>query len=186
VNVLKSSEKAREATIKGVTNLPSSLANVGENIGEFIENPSIEQAKETFAENPLIVGGAAAAVALTAGKGIAGTIATIRNTQVTRENTLAMTSGEPLAEKQTLEAPVNTQNLIPTAPVYAGAVAEKTATTDEGMPEGLPYTKVSTKKRYKRHKAATSPTIRNSVRVININRSTGAINRKYIKEIIYA
>lgn len=186
-NVLKSSPTAREKIVEGAKNLPSSLANVGGNIGEFIENPSLEQAKETFKENPVLVGGGAAALAIVAGKGIAGTAATILNTQATRQNTLVMQGGE-VAEAQTLEAPApaNSQNLMPTTPQYSGVVAEKEAPTDAGIPEALPYTKVSTKKRYKRRKAATSPAIHNSIRIINLNRNIGQSNRKYIKVGAYA
>lgn len=168
--------KLAEKGLEAVAKTPSSLINIGTNIGEFTAEPSLEKAKEIFTENPLIVGGALAAGVLVAGKGLAGTAATIMNTQVTKENTQAMASPQQIAipQAQTMEA-------VPSQQI----VKEKLIQSDEGIPESSPYSTITTgKRRYKRHKAVTSPSIRNSVRVININNN--AVTKKYLKEVCYA
>lgn len=66
VSVLKESPKARES----LSTLPSGLVNLGENIGEFVEEPTLEKAFDVFKENPIIAG--AAAIATGGALGVAG------------------------------------------------------------------------------------------------------------------
>jgi hypothetical protein len=79
---LSTSKKTRQA----VVDTPSNLVNFGENIGEFVENPSLEKAKDIITENPLIAAGAGLIGAAALGK--AGTIATsLINTSAIKEQT---------------------------------------------------------------------------------------------------
>jgi len=58
----------------------SSIENVGENVAEFVSDPSLSTAKNIFTENPLLVGGAAAlaggALVKTIAPAVSGLIAT--------------------------------------------------------------------------------------------------------------
>lgn len=56
VSALKSSPSARKAVIGA----PSSLSNVGKNVGKLIESPSLQTLTSLIKENPLIAGAAAA------------------------------------------------------------------------------------------------------------------------------
>jgi len=89
-NVLTSSSKAREELV----NAPSSLANFGSNLGGVIENPSIENAKKLFMENPLISTTAVAVGGLAVGKAVLGIGSTIANTMALNENTKATTDNK--------------------------------------------------------------------------------------------
>lgn len=71
-------------TTLAVIKAPSSLANLGGNVGKFVENPSLTSAKDIVKENPILVGGLAAISTLAIGTGAANTIATIQNTQAVR------------------------------------------------------------------------------------------------------
>jgi hypothetical protein len=163
-SALVTSEKARE----GVLQLPSSLVNVGSNIGQVIENPSSETIGQLVKENPLIVGGATVAGALIAGKGIAGAVATFGQTQATKEQTQAIR--EATGGSGTL-------------PYTQGG---ETAVGTSEMPPTSPTTTISTgKKRYKRAKVQLSPSVRQSVRVNIVNQNrTSQFNKRYINERI--
>jgi len=84
--VLSTSSKARSA----VVNAPSSISNVGENLGKLIDNPSISGAKELITENPLLIGGTAAAALGGAALALAPTLATHQNTKAIQENSQQM------------------------------------------------------------------------------------------------
>jgi len=65
----------------------SALSNVGANIGEFSKNPSLQTASQTFKENPIIIGGLAAAGGIILGKGITSAATSLANTAAIREQT---------------------------------------------------------------------------------------------------
>lgn len=84
-NALIASPKLREAAI----NAPDSLANFGSNVGGLVEDPSLKNLEKIAKENPIIttVAGATGLVALgAAGRGVAGIVATVQNTQALKEN----------------------------------------------------------------------------------------------------
>jgi len=88
-----------------VAKTPSSIVNVGGNVGKAIKNPSKENIKDIFTENPILssVGVGAGAVALAGGLGrVAGATTNFLNTQATKQNTQAIldsgsTSFSPMA-----------------------------------------------------------------------------------------
>jgi len=122
--------------VEGVVNTPSNLANFGENIGEFVEEPSIGKAKEILLENPVIAGATAGAIAIASGASlgtVASIIATKENTDAIRDSTAQL----PFVPTQTTKssagavAPVLTDELTPSktdtsATVPAVASSEKT------------------------------------------------------------
>jgi hypothetical protein len=170
------SPKLQEAII----NTPSSLVNFGSNVGYVIENPTIENAKNIFKENPLIAGGIAAATVAVAGIGLgsaASIAASLASRSATKENTAAiLETSQP--QLQTLEQP--TQNII--------SSSEKPVGNDLlGVPIASPQTTTiqTGKKRYKKHKVALSPSINNNIQVNIQNRSIGSENKKYIKMAQY-
>lgn len=76
--------------VSKAADIPSGLVNLGGNVGEFIESPSIEKAKDIVTENPLLSGaiGGAGLLAVGVGAGaIANTTATYLNTKAIKENT---------------------------------------------------------------------------------------------------
>lgn len=75
---------------KALISAPSALANVGGNVANLASNPSLENLGNLYKENPVIVGGATAAVALLTAKGLFPAIATAKQTQAIQEQTAAI------------------------------------------------------------------------------------------------
>lgn len=88
--LVATSERARVATIKAAGAVsPESLARLGGQTGEFIDNPTKEGGKELIQQNyGALIAGAGAAV-LVGGVGAAGALSTIQNTRAVKENTKA-------------------------------------------------------------------------------------------------
>jgi len=85
--ILKS-PKTQTKLIQGITSTPDSFANIGMNLGKFVEDPSIQSAKTIFTENPVVAGIIGGAGLLGAGKvglAAAGILATKENTRAIRE-----------------------------------------------------------------------------------------------------
>lgn len=83
---LVNSAKTREAVIKA----PTSLYNVGANVGKFVENPSLASATNVFKENPVATTLLGVGSAALIGYGTSGLIASALSTSATRANTKAM------------------------------------------------------------------------------------------------
>lgn len=173
-------------TTEAIGKVPGALANVGTNIGEFSANPTLQGAIDIAKENPVLVGAGALAI----GSGIAGTVATILNTRATKENTQTIIApsdnnipvGSSTLENPISNIPASTQDLIqPETAVGNNDVSGSPLTTP---------TKTITigKKRYKKHKAETSSSIRNNVHIQILNQATGQkiSNKRYLKEVVYA
>lgn len=72
---------------KEIVNAPSSLSNIGKNIGKAVEDPTANNFKNIVKENPAITGVVIGGTALAVGTGASGVIATALNTQAVKENT---------------------------------------------------------------------------------------------------
>lgn len=173
VGVLSSSSKARE----GLISAPSSLANVGSNIGKVIENPTIENVKETFKENPVAATLIAAAPLAIVGGGISGTVASIANTAAVKENTKASTPSAPAISPDTVTV-VDKSSQFKAMPVPTETVAASTSPTTAQT--HAVSTKSSTKRKKKAVKAAI-PSISQKVNVIVQNRSSSVGMKNYLK-----
>jgi hypothetical protein len=160
----------------GVTNpkkaleAPSKILNFQSNVGSLIAEPSLEKAKETFKENPIISSLVVGAGALAVGKGTAGIVASVMNTQAVKENTMA--SQVP----QTTALPV-------TMPSF----------TNEGIKEAQPQTPETktisnnapkTRRKASRKKEKAMGNINQRVNVIVSSRSssTGIHTKRYLNE----
>lgn len=86
-------------TQKAITGAPSALANVGENVGNVINNPSIDSVKQLVTENPLIVGGGAAAAVIAGGAASAGIIGGVLTRNELEKQTDAFERQAAAAEK---------------------------------------------------------------------------------------
>lgn len=195
-STLLSSKKSAIAVVNAIIKTPSALANVGENIGAIIENPSIETVTNTFKENPVIVGGLTAAAALTVGKGLTSTVATILNTKAEKENTAAMDTNTSAALEatpaisqaaapaiQTGSSMETLQNPTQTSLPKEAAIGNTTA----GIPLTQPTSTITTgKKRYKKRKVKLSPSIHNNINIAIQNKAIGSQMRKYIKMPLYS
>lgn len=117
-------------SIDVATSAPGKLANVGANLSNLIADPSIENAKNLYKENPLITGAATAAAVVAVGLGTANIISNITNTAAVKANTKAtIDAGETGLTTQPFQSQnpiVNITNQIPTAaPAASGPVAVK-------------------------------------------------------------
>ena len=82
-----------------VSAAPSALSNVGENLGKVISNPSVEGVKELIADNPVLVGGAAAAAVIAGGAASAGIIGGVLTRDELQKQTDAFERQAAAAEK---------------------------------------------------------------------------------------
>lgn len=154
-----------------VAQAPRSAANFAANASEFINNPSLEKAKETFKENPVITGAIGAGVALVAG----GAVGAAVNYANTRANTKAVKD--------------NTRALSGDAAVPTGAVQSYAVTPNDGISTTapvLPVTQAISTSRSsglrKRRKSKQIQQVRQSVRVNVVNNSR---IQSYIKKRSY-
>ena len=153
------------SAVGNIAEAPRGLSNIGSNIGEFVKEPTIENAKDIFKENPLIAGGIAGAAALGIGAGAVAIGSNLLNTAATRANTAAITAANAIPEFS--NSPVS-QNVT-------------------SAPMGLETQTISTSSRSiaKRKKKALPQQIRQSVRVNVINANQSRIGN-YIKRNAYA
>lgn len=172
-----------------IVNAPTSLTNFGSNIGQLINEPSVEKAKELVKENPLLAAGTAAAGVSAVGLGTAGIVSSVLNTQSIREQTetIKETSKSLPAASTSLETPKTTPS---------AAVATPTAPQTPITPETKPLIATAgsggttTSKRKKRTSIKpTNQNIRQNVNVIVSNRSNSTGMKqtaKYIKREVLA
>lgn len=165
--VLKSSPKAQKTVEKAIVSLPdkpSKIIGLGKGIGQVIEKKKKFTAKDVGKALAVagIVGGAAAGAAVILPK--------IKE-KFTKEKAVV-----PEVSPGVFEAtPEQAQQLVKEKPIGI-----------EGTPQTPQTTKITTgRKPYKRRRAKKTPSVRQSVRVNVINRSTGIRNTNYIKERLY-
>lgn len=167
-------------TAKAIASTPSSLFNVGSNTANLIANPSVENAKTLFTENPLIVGGAAAVGAIALGKSILPAVATTRQTAAINEQTEALQNLSPqvisVTDKSADFKPIENTSFAPSSPV--------TPQTQSINKTGLP-----TKRRKKKAQIPSIIKQNVSVNVMNRSSSTGIRttnkNKNYINRELY-
>jgi len=82
--------KAPTKSLEIVTSTPSAFANVGGNVADLAQNPSISNVKKLFIENPVITSAAAAAAALIIAKAVIPAVVATRQTSATNEQTEAI------------------------------------------------------------------------------------------------
>lgn len=171
ISTLASSEKARTAVI----NAPSELAQFGADLGQLIQEPSIQKAKELVKESPIISSLVGAAAVAGVGLGTAGVVSTILNTQAIKENTKVKAGAGNITNPETAQYE------------GAGTGKERIVQTEEEMPVTPQTSTISTgKTRRKPSRKAKIEGVRQNVRVevINSSRSTGlSLTKKYIKGV---
>jgi hypothetical protein len=168
--------KAAEAVAKA----PSSLANVGANVANLVADPSLKNVKTLITENPVLVGGAAAAGAVAAGAGAAGLVSGYLTRQELEKQTEALERSAAAAEGAILGE--GTGQVLE---------KEKVTATDEGKAITPETTTITTgKKRYRRATIKEKPSVRQNVRVIVANRATSTglriRNERYLNQRILA
>ena len=168
--------KAAEA----ITKAPSSLANVGANVANLVADPSLKNVKTLISENPVLVGGAAAAGAVAAGAGAAGLVSGYLTRQELEKQTEALERSAAAAEGAILGE--GTGQVLE---------KEKITATDEGKAITPETTTITTgQKRRRRPTIKEKPSVRQNVRVIVTNRaiSTGlrVKNERYLNQRILA
>lgn len=147
-------------SIQAVAKTPGALVNVGGNVANLIAEPSLANAKTLISENPIIVGGAAAAAAIVGAKTIIPAITTGRLINATQEQTEAIeaaTAGITVVDKS---AEFKTMPYVP--------ATEPSTPKTETIKEGV--TKPSTKRR-KRVSKSVMPSVNQRVNVIVSNKS---------------
>jgi len=74
-------------SLGSASKLPAELTQFGSDLGTLATDPSKENLIELAQNSPVILSGLGLATAVTAGRGVAGTVATIQNTRAIREST---------------------------------------------------------------------------------------------------
>jgi len=144
-----------------VAKTPSGLANLGGNIAEFAENPSLEGAKGVFLENPVLASGALLGAGLAVGSGVTGLVATGLNTRAIRENTQA-TLASPA---ESIDSPAT---FIPSS--SAGGASSMIPYTQETQVIGR-ETRTGVSRRRKARKAVDGQKV--NVKILNQNTYIG-------------
>jgi len=175
-------------TIKIVAETPSALANVGSNVANLIAEPSVQNVKNLISENPVLVGGAAAAGVLATGAAvipaIASAVSASRNITATNNETAAI-NAQTAVLKETSGGTTN--GLTPTASdgMYTVTDLSNQKPISQALPAS-PATQTLTPK-------STSLTKRKKMRskvpqMQNISQRTNIIienqNRKYLNTML--
>lgn len=163
-------------TISAVVESPTSAVNFLSNVGEFIAKPSVQQAKETFEENPIISTGVLAVGAIAATKGIAGVAiaSNLLSDKGEKESTKSILteSNTPTPSSPTEILPTTKPQVIPTSDEKPQTAETTTITTGQ--------------KRHRRASRLKEPTrIEQKLNVLVNNRSVGVYvpTEKYIKGV---
>lgn len=185
VGLVKSNPlKAAEVAVS----TPSNLINFGSNVGGFLTDPSIENAKKIIKENPIISGVTAATILGSVGLGAAGIVSNIMNTRATKENTNAMeTLGNlPQGDRDIrifLEEPQSPSKPIPSGGNGVTPLAPIT-------PETKSISAGRTKKARRSKKTPKIPNISQRVNVIVSNKSSSIgiknSSKNYLKREVLA
>jgi len=140
--------------------LPAELTELGSDLGRLVQNPTLETAKETFQNSPVILSALGIAGAATVGRGAANTIATIQNTRAIRESTEAEIPTS-LAGVPALSTPVSALQATPASEPVTNAtqVIGKEAKSVSGS-------------RRRTNRTIQVPVINNRVHVEVLNRKT--------------
>jgi hypothetical protein len=107
--------------IGSVASSPSSIASFSSNVGAFSADPTVENAKSIFTDNPLISTAAIGTAAFIVGKSATGAITSIANTLAVKENTkVAAAAGKSI----TANLPTDLKNgsVLPTATTGSEAI----------------------------------------------------------------
>jgi hypothetical protein len=141
-NILVSSPKARQTVME----TPSSLANVGKNVGGYIENPSVENASKIFKENPAIVGGLGLIGISLAGYKAASALSGALQTSAINKNTKAILSSDA-------KNPLTSESLPSLDNIQSSALSEYIPNVSDLSAVGTPTASaVTTRKSAKKHK----------------------------------
>jgi hypothetical protein len=92
------------------------LVNFGSNIGEVSKNPTTQGFTDIIKENPIISTATGLIVAGAIGKGVAGTVASVVNTQAIKEQTEAIKGGNMLTPQETGGTDGQNTTITPTNP----------------------------------------------------------------------
>jgi hypothetical protein len=142
VPVVVSAVSSSKTLQKEIVESPQSLVNFGKNVGEFVDNPSPEKAKEIVTENPIVSGITAGGIIL----GLAGGatsfmsyLSTKENTKAVKENTQIMqTPAEDLTKSvKDLETNID-KKLIEIKKEVGAGVNSFTSTTPTVTPVSSP------------------------------------------------
>jgi len=161
------------------TNIVGSLSNLGGNIGELIENPTLEKVKEIFEENPVLAGAGVAIGVGAIGKAVVPAISGFITQRKLGEQTDILKEIQSGGGMQTLETTPNYEGGVPIGNNLVGGVPLTQATTT-----------ISTgaKKRYRRARRKEIQNIRQSVNIAIKNSATGlrVLNKRYLNQMQYA
>lgn len=148
-------------TQSAIINAPSAATNFGTNLVNLATNPSIQNVKTTFQENPILTGITGAAAAIATGAATAPVISTILNTSAVKANTKATESsssnpiisipkGESISSSPT---PVTIVNQIPATPTTtSSSTLSPTATPKKKASKPKKKAKKKVKKKAKKKK----------------------------------
>lgn len=149
-----------------ILNAPKSVDTFASNVGELYDNPSIEQAKETFKESPVISGALIAGTGLLIGKGVSNTIATFANTAAVKENTKVATA----AGSNLLNSNLTSQTAGTSMSAPVSAVPAYNYLPTETMTKSYGNKNITTYKRKKTKTLYSSPVkVYNRIMVLNKN-----------------
>jgi len=154
---------------KELVQLPTSASNFGQNIGQFIDNPSLSTASDIAKENPVLTTALAGAGLLITGKAV-GSVANVysnyANTQAVQENTKATLGKDNLPSDtiQEVHTPITT---LPYTPPLDQDVGSPLEPTTEVLPSS---SSEKVRKRRRTTKKMPSQNINQKVYVYNDNK----------------
>jgi len=164
---------------KAVVEAPSKVLNFQTNVGELLANPSLEKAKETFKDNPLISTAVLGAGAVAVGAGVGGVVASVMNTQAIKEQTKTIKENNtpivlPLPTSPNTSG-VNVTEIKPAQPATIAQTKTISATTPK------------TRKKAPRTKKGYQGNVIQRVNVIVSNKSssTGIRGARYLNERVF-
>lgn len=158
---------------KALISAPSNLANFGGNTANLISNPSVDNLKTLFKENPVISTSVVAGAVAVAGLGTAGLVSNYLNTQAVKENTAARSPSSQLPFSVTeVKDDFGSQTVVGTNNQLAPSVPQTPQTN-------IVNDKVSVKRK-RRSTKPLLPSIRQNVNVMVSNNNTRVTNKKYI------
>jgi hypothetical protein len=181
-------EKSPTKTIEKIASGVNSVSQFTGNVGGLLIDPSLENAKKTFTDNPVVTSIVGAGAVAAIGLGASSLIASVVNTRAARANTEAEIANTNAMLPSNSSIPTTTNN-VPSISDGGSVIPTNTATpitpATASITTGNGLTSTKRKKRHNVTKQAQNVVQKMNIVIQNKNSSTKLETKKYLNALMH-